>query len=62
VLVQTSIAPQCSFLPTPPNNAPVNVPIAKPAQATLEAPVLSGMDIVFVVDDSDSVGLFAMNH
>ncbi|KAK7455840.1 hypothetical protein VKT23_010876 [Stygiomarasmius scandens] len=56
VLVQTSIAPQCSFLPTQPNNAPVNVPIAKPAQATLEAPVLSGMDIVFVVDDSDSMG------
>lgn len=51
VLVQSFALPQFSFVPnTPTPTAGIQFPVAQPAAAPL-----SGIDIVFVVDDSDSV-------
>ncbi|KAE9402990.1 vWA-like protein [Gymnopus androsaceus JB14] len=50
VLVQSFALPQFSFVPNT-STASTHFPIAQPAAA----PILSGIDIVFVVDDSDSM-------
>ncbi|KAF5334162.1 hypothetical protein D9758_014817 [Tetrapyrgos nigripes] len=61
VLVQSFGKPQWSFIPTQSSMAnntssqsSMNFPISQPVAPPVSAPILSGMDIVFVVDDSDS--------